>query len=117
MALSYERAAAILKSHLSAGELERGVAYAAEKTVAARATLKFPRLSIRVPWEAYLAFVDRNPMANWGHSCRYLLIRCQSGEVQSFEAQFPPFSQSRDLRWHVVYKAPSVPESMLAVRD
>src|SRR5262249_13575842 len=102
-----------LKAQLTAGELRQGVVYIAEGPVAAGTRLTFPRLSIDVPWEAVLAFVDRDPAANWSHSCRYVLVNSQTGAVASFEAQFPPFQSEQKRQWRVVYKAPTVSDGVL----
>jgi hypothetical protein len=115
MAYSFEDFISNLKSHLTADELANSVAYAAEAPFAAGTQLQFPGTLIEVPSEAYLAFVDRQPMANWGHSARYLLISRESGESQSFETHLPPFRPGSDLRWRVVYKAPSVPDAAVAI--
>jgi hypothetical protein len=117
MRISYRRAVALLTSQLTRDERGHGVAYIAETPVAAGTTLTFARLKIPVAWDAYVGFVDREPRANWSHACRYVLIRTDGGEVQSIEAQFPPFAESRELTWRVAYRAPSVPESLLAVPE
>ena len=115
MALSFEKCVAILKEHLAPEEVTRGVAYAAEVPIPARERLRFPRIDLDVPWPAYLAFVDREPGANWGHSCRYILINRDAGELTSHEARLPPFHTGRDLHWRVAYKAKGVPDSALAI--
>jgi hypothetical protein len=112
MPLSDEELIAILVSVLTSSELDGGVVYLANKEAAAGATLNFPRVSITAPWDALPAFVDRDPMANWSHSCRYLLISRETGETLPFEAQLPPFGQG-EFQWRAVYKAASVPEAVL----
>jgi hypothetical protein len=116
MALSFEQCVSVLKDHLILEELNHGVAYAAEMPIPAGEKLRFPRITIDVPWPAQLAFADREPQANWGHSCRYILINRETGELISHEARFPPFNTGIDLHWRVVYKAKDVPDSALAVR-
>jgi len=66
-------------------------------------------LAVEMPWEGFIAFIDRDPMANWGHPARYLLLSCTNGEIQSFETRLPPFREGGDLTWHVVYRAPAAP--------
>ena len=63
--------------------------------------------------EAVLAFVDREPLANWGHSSRYLLMRRGADEEMSVEARLPPFGSDVQLSWRVVYKAPGMPDTAL----
>jgi hypothetical protein len=112
MALSQEQLVAILLGALTPKELEGAAVYAADQPVAAGATLRFARTTITAPWEAFLGFVDRDPLANWGHSSRYVIISRQTGETQSIEAQTPPFGEEGVI-WRVVYKAASVPEAIL----
>jgi hypothetical protein len=100
-------------AQLTSAERERGIAYLLEETVPSGATLEFPKCSIPVPWEARVAFVDREPLANWGHSCRYILIDRATGEALSVEARFPPFRRDGERRWRVVYRAPGVPDKAL----
>lgn len=104
MPLSFDEFLLKLKSILTADERAKGVAYAAETPIAAGKQLKFPGISVDVPWDAYLAFIDRQPMANWGHAARYLLVNRENGETQSYEARLPPFRQESDLHWRVVHK-------------
>jgi hypothetical protein len=103
-----------IMSNLNSDEITSCVAYASENSIAAGTVLKFPRISIDVPCNAFIAFVDRDPMANWSHSCRYILLSYDTSEVRSFEAQFPPFQSERQIHWRLVYKAPSVPDAAVA---
>jgi len=106
----------ILKAHLTPDEIARGVAYCADSTFPPATKIDFPGIHIDVPWEAFLVFVDREPTANWSHSCRYILINRENGEMKSFEAQFPPFRPDGNFpHWRVLYKAPTVPDAVLAV--
>ena len=100
-------------------EVERacGVAYYCAEPIKRGALLDVPRLVARAPSDALLAFVDRDPTANWGHSSRYVLLDRETGrEVLSIEAQLPPFGPSDKRQWRVAYRAPSVPEAVIAVR-
>jgi hypothetical protein len=113
MATAFDQFVIVLKSELTQGEREKGVAYAVNQPFAKGQQLDFPGVTMHMPWEGFLAFVDRDPMANWGHPARYLLIS-YAGEIQSFETRLPPFHPGGNLIWHVVYKAPSVPDSGVA---
>jgi hypothetical protein len=98
---------------LTPEERDTCAVYAAVQPVASGEALQFARTTITAPWDAFLAFVDRDPMANWGHSCRYILFNRATGEVASTEARYPPFAE-KGFAWHVVYKSASVPEAVLA---
>ena len=112
---SFEAFVLILQMQLTAAEKANSVAYAVETPVAAGTQLQFPGTVIDVPAEAYVAFIDRQPMANWGHPARYLVVSRDSGEVRSIEARLPPFQQTVGGRWRVIYQAPSVPDAAVAV--
>jgi hypothetical protein len=115
MALSEDRLKNLLKAGLDAAELGKGVVYVCTDPVDEGARLNYAHREIRVPWEALLAFVDREPLANWGHSCRYILVKRENGEISSVEARFPPFHSEDGRRWRVFYQAPGVPDAALAV--
>jgi hypothetical protein len=111
LALDEEELRSAVTSRLTRDEFNHAVAYAADQPVEAGAVLEFPFLVLSVPWQAVLAFVDREPLANWGHSSRYLLIRRGVDEEMSVEARFPPFGSDVRLNWRVVYKAPGAPDT------
>ncbi len=104
-----------LVSNLGPDEVASCVVYVSENPIAAGSVLKFPRITIDVPWDAFIAFVDRDPTANWSHSCRYILLSHDASKVRSFEAQFPPFQSERQIRWRLAYKAPSVPDTAVRI--
>jgi hypothetical protein len=112
---SFEAFVLILQLQLTPAERANGVAYAVETRVTAGTQLRFPGVVIDVPAEAYLAFIDRQPTANWGHSARYVLISSETSTVSSVEARLPPFGQEETLHWRVVYRAPLVPDAAVAV--
>ena len=113
---SFEDFVSGVQAHLTPDEHANGVAYAAvtEAPFAAGTKLHFPGTVIEVPAESRLVFIDRQPMANWGHPARYLLVGSESDETWSFDTRLPPFRPGGDLRWRVIYKAPSVPDAAVA---
>ena len=113
---SFEDFLSALPTRISLEERSNGVVYAAVtgKPFAAGTRLQFPGAEFEVPAGSWLAFVDRVPMANWGHPARYLLLSCETDESWSFETRLPPFSPQAGLQWRVVYKAPSVPDEAVA---
>jgi hypothetical protein len=115
MALSGRRLKSILEAQLNRAEREKGVVYLSTEPVKTGARLDFPQCQIEVPWDAILAFVDREPTANWGHSARYILVNRDTGDTQSFEARFPPFQRGDARRWSLFYQARGVPDKFLAV--
>ena len=114
MTLSDERLRAALTTQLTRKELDSCVIYVADGPLASGTRLVFPQLSLVLPWDGFVAFVDLEPMANWGHACRYVLMHPETGESKAVNAQLPPFS-NRQYRWRVFYQAPSVADAILAV--
>lgn len=106
----------IVKAQLSPSELDYCVVYLLMTSVPAGSTLEFPHVSIAVPWEARVAFFDLDPLANFGHPCRYVLINSKTGETSSINARFPPFRPGAETEWRVIYRAPGVPEAALGNR-
>lgn len=114
MVNSFKEFVSIIESNLSSQERSDGVAYAIEIPIAADTLLQLPGVCIRVSSRSHLAFIDRQPTANWGHSARYILVSLESGIIQSFEARLPPFQARGDFQWKLVYKAESVPDEAIA---
>lgn len=115
MPLSEKQMHSILEAQLDKAELDKGVVYVLTKPVKAATKLDFPQNQFEAPWDAVLAFVDRDPTANWGHPARYILINRETGNTLSIEARFPPFQRGDARLWRVFYKARSVPDKFLAV--
>jgi hypothetical protein len=113
---SFEDFVAKVREQLTEDERTGAVAYvpSSDHPFSAGSALQFPGVSIQVKSDSWLAFIDRDPMSNWGHAARYLLIDCVSGVVRSFETRFPPFNCEGKLRWRVIYKAPSTPDAAVA---
>ena len=119
MPLSDERVRALVLDQLTDGERGSSVMYLATDPVAAGTTLQFARLTFVCPWDAHLVFVDLDPMANWGHACRYVCVNRDTGETRTTAAQLPPFGPPVEghphYHWRVIHKSPGVPDAVLAV--
>ena len=103
--------------HLTPLERDGGVVYIFGSIISEGTKLEYPSVSIEVPWSrAALAFVDRDPSANWSHSSRYLLINLETSKIRSYEAKLPPFQPAQSSSWHLLYKAPSVPDAALMIK-
>ncbi len=88
---------------LDPAERTGGVAYLCVTPFAAGQTLAVPLQPVAIDRDCYVAFVDAQPHANWGHACRYLLIDARTGEVTSHPRRFPAFTAADD-RWRVVHR-------------
>jgi hypothetical protein len=97
------RIASIVIEALEPAERAGGVAYLCVTPFAAGQTLAVPLQPIAIDGDCYVAFIDAQPDANWGHACRYLLIDARTGEVTSHSRRFPAFTAG-DNRWRIVHR-------------
>ncbi len=115
MPLSHAQILHILLALLTPVEREQAVAYLTERPVAIERFRDATGKPLDVPWETAVGFIDAEPMANWGHRSRYILINRETGETRSIEARFPPFSKADPGSWRLVYKAARVPDAFVMV--
>ncbi len=119
MPLPDERLREAVHARCTTDEWQSCVVYVAGVPCVRGASLRFPGLTLECPWDGYLAFVDLDPTANWGHRCRYVCLSEDAADATSVDAQFPPFSATRDHHvpydWRVLYRAPGVPDAAVAV--
>ena len=99
MSLSQDQLLAILEAQLTHDERARAYVYVKSGIVGAGTVFQVPRLTIPVHSEALIAIVDRQPAAKWGQECRYVLVTRENGDVQSFEARFPPWGDGGKSEW------------------
>jgi len=111
MDVTEEQIVAALMGALSKSEHDGGVLYIAEPRFDSASTVDLGGSSLSVSANSQLAFVDREPLANWGHACRYLVLKLEDLTVASYESRFPP-PRTLGLRWRVVYKAQTVPDTV-----
>lgn len=113
MPLSFTAFIDLLISLLTAEERQGCLAYAAAQPLRRGESLQFPGIMVEVTTSSYIAFIDRQPAANWAHPARYVLAPRRGGEAQSLEAHLPPFSSTSSLAWRLVYHGPSVPDALV----
>ena len=98
----------------SSKERELGAVYLDENMIKAGSSLKIDGRDILVRERSAMVFVDREPQANWGHSCRYMLIELDSGNVSSYEAKLPPFLRMVPKTLRLIHKGANVPDWAIA---
>lgn len=101
-------------STLSTREQDKSVIYLDTKELPAGSIIDIDGSEVRLPWKGTLVFIDMEPQANWGHSCRYLLFDRTSGEMLSFEAQFPPYLRGPSETLTLLWRGPSAPDWAVA---
>lgn len=113
MPLTNDQLRSLLLAQLSPAERDHSIVYKSSLHIP-KGKLQVGMNEIAVPWEAFLAFVDREPAANWGHSSRYILVGATTGELLSVESRFPPFQRNASLLWRTIYQAPTAPDWAVA---
>lgn len=109
--LTFDDFVSLLLAQLTDEERRGSVAYAAERRLPAGAQIQFTGIRIVAQADSFIGFIDRDPSANWGHPARYVVVNQETGEIRSLAARFPPFRSGDELRWRVVYRAPSLPDT------
>lgn len=112
--MTWDEVAALAVAQLTADERKSGVLYVDQRELAAGSTLAIDGRDVAVRRPSAMAFVDREPQVNWNHSCRYMLIDLASGEVESFEAQSPPYLRSVPATLRMILKGETVPDWTVA---
>lgn len=112
--LSWDEVAQRALRELSEEERREGVAYLDKRELPAGSTLELEGRGVRIARASALVFVDRMPRANWGHSCRYIVVDLESGAVESIEARFPPFLREVPPTLSAISKGGDVPDWAVA---
>ena len=109
MPLSLDEVVQRALTTLSAEERDTAAVYLDERAVPAGEELTIDGRTLHRERELVVVFVDLEPMLNWGHRCRYLLVDREGGEVEAVEALVPTFFREERPTLRVVWRGPSVP--------
>ena len=112
--MTWDEVATKAEAALTAEERRNGVLYLDQRELPAGSTVTIDNREVPVRQPSAVAFVDRVPQANWGHSSRYLLIDLGNGGIDSIESQFPPFLRGVPATLRVVHKGEAVPDWTVA---
>ena len=116
MSSSFDENVARVLNELTPAEHDGAVAYLASDPIEKGSRLVLPGVEIAADARSLLAFVDQDPLANWGHPARYILLSCDDrAKALSIPARLPPFGQKGGPHWQLAYRAAAVPESAVAV--
>ena len=61
----------------------------------------------------FVAFIDRNPGANWMHPCRYLVINPADRQVISIDGNRPPAFGTLPRTWRLIGRSAGVEDWQL----
>ena len=100
----------IVRSRLGEDQFARSIVYLDWNQIPAGERVQLGDALIEAPWEAQIAFVDLEPMANWGHACCYLAIRQDAADVIQVAAHMPPFLKANTSAFQLLWRGPLAPE-------
>lgn len=89
--LTNEEMLGTILKNLSNNEKEESIIYWDKKLLEKGDQVKIGKTTIKMPFTGYLVFVDLEPKANWGHSCRYFLVDTEIGETRVIKEELPPY--------------------------
>ncbi|HEX9235311.1 MAG TPA: hypothetical protein VF972_03410 [Actinomycetota bacterium] len=107
----------MVRDALSDDERERAIAYLDQRLIEPGQPVRLDPDELTFPYRSVVAFVDREPAANWSHNCRYLVVNAETSDVESFDAQFPPFLRGAPDTLRVVWMGASAPAWAVAVQQ
>lgn len=103
---------ATIVSHLTDEERKRSAVYL-NGDLSAPGVTKIGGRQMEINYSYFLVFIDRNPGANWMHSCRYLLINSDNMQVISIESDRPPLFGILPSSWQLVLRSPGLEDWQL----
>jgi hypothetical protein len=103
-----------VRTSLGADRLAGAIVYLDPTVTRAGARTEVGDVSISVPWDAHIAFVDLEPRANWGHDCCYLAVGEADEQLTVIRAQMPPFLKAGPSRFRLLWRGPGAPEWAVA---
>jgi hypothetical protein len=103
-----------VREAIGAARLEGAIVYldAVRRHAGERVTIG--DVTIELPWDAHVAFVDLEPRVNWGHDCAYLAVRLDGPEVIQAAAQMPPFLKAGATGFRLLHRGPFAPSWAVA---
>jgi hypothetical protein len=108
--LSWDQVTRLLIKSLSDEERETSVIYLDQRIFEEDTAIEIAGVESQLSKATMIAFVDLDPMANWGHACRYVLVDPEGGDLVSADAQFPPFMRDYPPTLRVIWVGENVPD-------
>lgn len=69
--------------------------YVVDEIKKADSSIKLLSSQLTTPsYDSWVFFIDDNPLANWGHSCRYVFVNTETGKIEVKTSNMPPFSEN-----------------------
>jgi len=106
-----------VRGSLGADRLSGAIVYLDWNPIRAGERVQVGDVLIEVLWDAYIVFVDLEPMANWGHVCCYLAIRRDGDEIIHVAANMSPFLKAETSTFRLLWRGPLAPEWAVRAHD
>jgi hypothetical protein len=103
-----------VRQHVGAARLESAIVYLDQSLRRVGERVAVGDVLIALPWDGYVAFVDLEPSANWGHACLYLAVRDGDDDVVAQAAQMPPFLKCGTSAFRLLHRGSLAPEWAVA---
>jgi hypothetical protein len=98
-----------IRTRLGAKRLAGAIVYVMPKPRPGGEPLAVGDVVINIPWSHWLAFVDLEPQANWGHSCIYIGLRVDDETLAEYPAHMPPFLKADASDFKLLWYGPRAP--------
>jgi hypothetical protein len=106
-----------VRESFDAVQIDSSIVYWDSKLKAANERLAAGDAFVRAPCDFYLAFVDLEPRANWGHDCAYIAVCTDGKRAIKFAAHMPPFLKDGPSNFHFLWRGPLAPEWAIAANS
>jgi hypothetical protein len=99
-----------MHENLGTNQLEKVIIYLDYSVKRKGERISVGDVIIEIRWDGHLVFVDRDPKANWGHSCSYFVIKLNGPDITEIKAQMPPFLKFGKSNFSFLWRGSLAPE-------
>jgi hypothetical protein len=99
----------VVRRALNPEKVEQSLIYWYKTVIQKDQPIKVGTLSIAMPFDGTIVFVDLAPRANWAHPCLYLLVDTKTLETKILEASLPPDIDQFDESYIILLRYGEIP--------
>jgi hypothetical protein len=104
MGLSKSQVLEIINNCICREDIERSFIYWYKRILLQGEDVRMGPLTIAMPFEGNIVFVDLAPRANWAHPCYYVLVDTRTLEAKVIDASFPPNIDQSDESYIIILR-------------
>jgi len=97
-------------SSLSTGEREDSLVYLEQRVFPAGKVLPWEPVAVSFDEPVVMAFIDLEPLMNWTHPARYLILATDGSIKQRTEANRPPFFSGVSPYLRLIHQGSRAPD-------